>query len=112
MCAARARGVEAPQPCRYLEPGSSCAYWDMQLLGDEDVRCYPGGWDCYEEPGPWGSVVFEGQWMTLYQVMDYYGSLSDVDPLALTEAYLDTWGCDRKTLFELMRVDNLPEMNT
>jgi len=50
--------------------------------------------------------------MTLYQAIDYYDSLEEANPLALTEAYLDTWGCDRKTLFELMRIDNLPEMNT
>lgn len=112
MCAARARGVDPPQPCRYLKESGYCAFYDHQLRGDEDIRCYMGGWDCWEDPGSFGSVVYEGRWMDVYEAMDYYSSLADVNPLALTEAYLDLWGCDRKTLFELMRIDNLPEMNT
>lgn len=51
--------------CRYLghEDGRNyCAYWNLPLRGDEDIRCYAGGWECYEEPG---GCIFEGRWMTL-----------------------------------------------
>jgi hypothetical protein len=47
--------------CRYFghEDGRNyCAYWDLPLRGDEDIRCYPGGWECYEEPG---GCIFEGR---------------------------------------------------
>ena len=52
-----------PKQCRYLEEGNYCAFYDHQLLGDEDIRCYPGGWDCYEDPGPYGSFLYEGKWL-------------------------------------------------
>ena len=33
----------------------------MALRGDEDIRCHPGGWECYEEPG---GIFYEGKWLT------------------------------------------------
>ena len=66
--------VEPVKVCRYLEPGGHCAYWDEQLIGDEDIKCYPGGWECYEESGPHNSVVYEGMWYGIADVIDYYKS--------------------------------------
>ena len=56
---------ETLKVCRYLEPNNYCAYWDMELRGDEDIKCYPGGWECYEEPG---GAIYEGGWLTIVPV--------------------------------------------
>ena len=61
-----------PKPCRYLEEGT-CLYWDMELRGDEDIKCYPGGWDCYEAPNGSGAL-YEGRWMTEDEAIEYYQS--------------------------------------
>lgn len=68
--------------CRYLEHVDGepyCVYWDLALRGSEDVRCYPDGWECYEEPG---GCIFEGRWMTLsdrdsYDYIEYLESKSE-----------------------------------
>lgn len=56
----------SPIPCRYLEDDGYCAYWDMQLRGNEDLRCYPGGWECYEEPG---GIAYMGRWVDLWELL-------------------------------------------
>lgn len=55
------------QPCRYLEESGYCAFYDHALRGNEDIRCYPGGWDCYEEPG---GVAYMGRWVDIYELFD------------------------------------------
>ena len=32
----------------------------MQLRGDEDIKCFPQGHECYEEPG---GIFYEGRWL-------------------------------------------------
>lgn len=55
------------QPCRYLEDDNSCAYWDIPLRGDEDLKCFPGGWvDCYEEPG---GIAYMGRWVDIWELL-------------------------------------------
>lgn len=60
MSAPRAPSGSPLHPCRYLEEGGYCAYWDMQLRGDEDIKCFPRGHECYEEPG---GIFYEGRWL-------------------------------------------------
>ena len=65
------------KPCRYLEhlDGEAyCVYWDLSLRTNEDLRCYPSGWECYEEPG---GCIFEGRWMTLTEYGEYLESKSE-----------------------------------
>lgn len=56
------------QPCRYLEDNTYCAYYDHPLRGNEDIRCYPGGWDCWE---PEGGIFYEGRWLTCEPVYSW-----------------------------------------
>jgi len=62
--------------CRYLTEdratgGCRCAYWDDTLRGDEDIRCHPGGWECYEAPGGYGQVIpwDGGRWLSVEEFM-------------------------------------------
>lgn len=85
--------------CRYLDDsigGLYCAYWDMALRGDEDIRCYPGGWECYEEPG---GCIFEGRWMTLAEYAEHLETKSERD---IPEGYeLQEFQIDSEGLVEL-----------
>ena len=63
--------------CRYLEhlDGEAyCVYWDLSLRRNEDLRCYPNGSECYEEPG---GCIFEGRWMTLTEYAEHLESKSE-----------------------------------
>ena len=67
------------EPCRYLDHHDGrayCAYWDLPLCHNEDIRCYPGGWECYEEPG---GCIFEGRWMTLAEYIEHLQDKSDCE---------------------------------
>jgi len=58
-----------PQQCRYLRDGY-CLYHDDSLRGNEDIKCYPGGWDCYEAPND-GIIYENGKWMTMQEYADW-----------------------------------------
>jgi len=87
--------------CRYLEQvdgESCCVYWDLSLRGNEDLRCYPNGWECYEEPG---GCIFEGRWMTLTDYSEYLESKSERE---LPEGYeCQEFRLDGRGLVELLR---------
>ena len=90
----------AMQHCRYLlEEGNGevyCAYWDLPLLGDEDLRCHPGGWECYEEPG---GCIFEGRWMSLTEYAEYLESKSERE---IPEGYeIQEFRLDREGMADL-----------
>lgn len=57
------------KPCRFLD-GTHCAYQDDTLLNDEDIKCYEGGWDCFETPGD--GIVYENRkWLTFQEYADW-----------------------------------------
>ncbi len=95
--------------CRYLgyEDGRKyCAYWDLPLRGDEDIRCYPGGWDCYEEPG---GCIFEGRWMTLTEYAEHLQGKSERE---IPEDYeLQDFCLDSEGLFNLSRSERRHRMD-
>jgi hypothetical protein len=95
--------------CRYLERGEGevyCVYWDMALRGDEDIRCYPGGWECYEEPG---GCIFEGRWMTLTEYAEYLESKSEWE---IPEGYeIQEFRLDSEGLFNLSRSERHHRMD-
>ena len=64
--------------CRYLEGHIHadmtacvyCAYHDMPMTDDETIKCFPGGWECYEEAG--SGVVYEGEkWMEIHEYLNF-----------------------------------------
>lgn len=57
------------QQCRYYEPGH-CSYHDDVLLGDEDIRCHAGGWDCFETDGLGVMPGPGGTWLSVPQFLD------------------------------------------
>ena len=71
-------GIIMPKPCRYLEgcihanmtTSVNCIYWDMPLQDKETIRCYPGGWECYEEPAK-GIIYENGRWMTCEEYSEF-----------------------------------------
>ena len=65
-----------PKQCRYYEYDiGNCAYWDMPLRGNEDILCYPGGWECYDSPN---GIIYEGAWLKLEEALDkYFGVLPE-----------------------------------
>lgn len=89
------------KPCRYLEQldgEAYCVYWDLPLRGNEDIRCYPNGCECYEEPG---GCIFEGRWMTLTEYAEYLQSKSERE---IPEEYeLQDFRLDSEGLAELLR---------
>lgn len=89
------------KPCRYLEQldgETYCVYWDLPLRGNEDIRCYPKGCECYEEPG---GCMFEGRWMTLTEYAEYLRSKSERE---IPEGYeLQDFRLDSEGLAELLR---------
>jgi len=92
------------KPCRYLglcDGEVYCAYWDMPLRGDEDIRCHPNGWECYEEPSR--GCIFEGRWMTLTEYEEYLQTKQERE---LPEGYeCQEFRLDRESLVELLRPD-------
>lgn len=64
------------RPCRYLGPNDECYYWDLHLRDDETIRCYPGGWECYEDDS-WG-CIFEGKWV---EAINFVGERAKMDTL-------------------------------
>jgi hypothetical protein len=86
--------------CRYLEQVDGelyCVYWDLSLRGNEDLRCYPSGWDCYEEPG---GCIFEGRWMTITEYEEYLQHKSERE---LPEGYeCQEFRLNREGLVELL----------
>jgi hypothetical protein len=89
--------------CRYLghlDGRDYCAYWDMPLRGDEDLRCHLGGWECYEEPG---GCIFEGRWMTLAEY-EYAGYLESKSGREIPEGFeFQEFRLDREGLADLSR---------
>lgn len=66
------------KPCRYLEGHIHadmkvcvfCAYHDEPLKDEETIKCYPGGWECYEEQGR-GVIYEDGRWMSVGEYTDW-----------------------------------------
>lgn len=89
------------QQCRYLELHEGrpyCVYWDLALCGDEDLRCFPGGWECYEQPG---GCLFEGRWMGLTEYAELLEAKSE---RAIPEGYeFQEFRLDREAVRRLSR---------
>lgn len=93
------------KPCRYLrlnpdEETGYCAYYDMALKGHESIRCYPHGWECYEEPG--GVIYENGRWLSLAEYLEYVEEKNERElPDGIEHMIPDV--IDGKTLVDLLR---------
>lgn len=67
------------------------------MRGNEDIRCYPKGCECYEEPG---GCIFEGRWMTFTEYAEYLQSKSEREIPGGYE--LQDFRLDREGLAELL----------
>ena len=68
------------KPCRYLEE-NTCIYYDEALRDVETIRCYPGGWSCYEQDAS-GCIYEDERWM---DVPTYLGWVEKEQKVRLPE---------------------------
>lgn len=100
------------KPCRYLEGHIHadmtvcvyCAYHDMPLQDEETIRCYPGGWECYEEAGN-GVIYEDGKWMSLFEYSIWLQNKGE--SMELLEQALNAWSgrLDGQAMLELVGWD-------